>query len=195
MFKIKIAFIGTHGTGKTTLAYYLTAHMKKIGMNVHMITETARKCPFPINENPHPLAEMWIVTKQINEEITANKDFEHIVCDRSVLDAYVYKLFTTGEDKIIKNIVEDWINTYDYLFKVPINRPLVADGIRSINTKFQDGVDKQMDRVIADNKLKIHTLPTKNQFEFLKKTLGLPDKPKTRQEALTGFTSEEHSFI
>jgi len=47
----KIALIGTHGTGKTTLAHELTAESKKRGIHTEFLGELARECPLPINEN------------------------------------------------------------------------------------------------------------------------------------------------
>ena len=36
---MKLAFIGTHGTGKTTLCYDLTAGLKRQGLNADMVKE------------------------------------------------------------------------------------------------------------------------------------------------------------
>ena len=49
MALIKIAFVGTHGVGKTTLCYELAAWMKKREARVDMVREVARRCPLPIN--------------------------------------------------------------------------------------------------------------------------------------------------
>lgn len=47
---MKIALIGTHGTGKTTLAYDIISKLKKKGIDADFLGEVARICPFPINE-------------------------------------------------------------------------------------------------------------------------------------------------
>ena len=46
---MKLAFIGTHGVGKTTLCYDLAAALKKQGVNVDIVKEVARLSPLPIN--------------------------------------------------------------------------------------------------------------------------------------------------
>ena len=46
---MKIAFIGTHGVGKTTLCYDLAALLKRQGLNVDVVKEVARLSPLPIN--------------------------------------------------------------------------------------------------------------------------------------------------
>jgi len=49
---IKLAFIGTHGVGKTTLCYDLGALLKKRGLHVDLVKEVARLSPLPINRRP-----------------------------------------------------------------------------------------------------------------------------------------------
>ena len=46
---MKVAFIGTHGVGKTTLCYDLAAALKKRDLTVELVREVARECPLPIN--------------------------------------------------------------------------------------------------------------------------------------------------
>ena len=40
---LKLALIGTHGVGKTTLAYEICSLLKKADQNVELVTEVARK--------------------------------------------------------------------------------------------------------------------------------------------------------
>ena len=47
---MKIALIGTHGVGKTTLAYEICSLLKRSGKNVELVTEMARRSPFPVND-------------------------------------------------------------------------------------------------------------------------------------------------
>ena len=65
----KIAFIGTHGVGKTTLCYDLAAALKKQGLGVDIVKEVARLSPLPINRQTSLEAQLWILTTQIAEEI------------------------------------------------------------------------------------------------------------------------------
>lgn len=47
--RLKIAFVGTHGVGKTTLCFDLAAHLKRLDLNIDLVKEVARRCPLPIN--------------------------------------------------------------------------------------------------------------------------------------------------
>lgn len=51
---MKIAIVGTHGIGKTTLAYQIACEAKKKGKNATVINEIARRCPFPLNDEQTP---------------------------------------------------------------------------------------------------------------------------------------------
>ena len=41
---MKVAFIGTHGVGKTTLCFDLAARMKRLDLSVDIVKEVARQC-------------------------------------------------------------------------------------------------------------------------------------------------------
>ena len=66
---MKIAFIGSHGVGKTTLCYDLAARLKRLDLNVDMVKEVARECPLPINRETTLESQAWIIHSQIAEEI------------------------------------------------------------------------------------------------------------------------------
>jgi hypothetical protein len=80
---VKIAFIGTHGVGKTTLCYDLAAALKRQGVHVDMVKEVARLSPLPINRQTSLDAQTWILTTQIAEEIRSCAHHQVVVCDRS----------------------------------------------------------------------------------------------------------------
>ena len=65
---MKIALIGTHGTGKTTIAHELVAKLKKQKINADFLGELARHCPFPINEGTTKKSQLWIILNQILKE-------------------------------------------------------------------------------------------------------------------------------
>src|SRR5512145_1893549 len=78
---MKLALIGTHGVGKTTLAYDICALRKKQGQNVELVTEVARRCPFPVNEGTTLEAQLWILHTQIADELAAGQRAQTVICD------------------------------------------------------------------------------------------------------------------
>lgn len=92
---IKIALCGTHGIGKTTMLFKLAYLLKQRGYNVHIINETARSCPLPINKDATLETQKWILGKQLITEsiLEYKKDkIDFILCDRSILDIFIYSL-------------------------------------------------------------------------------------------------------
>jgi adenylate kinase family enzyme len=68
---VKIALIGTHGVGKTTLCFDLAARLKRLDRSVHLVTEVARDCPLPLNRDTTLDAQSWILHTQCAREIAA----------------------------------------------------------------------------------------------------------------------------
>ena len=65
----KIALIGSHGVGKTTLCLGLAARLKARDIALDLVHEVARRCPLPINQETSVASESWILHTQIAEEL------------------------------------------------------------------------------------------------------------------------------
>ncbi len=146
---MKIALIGTHGVGKTTLAFELAAKLKRLDRGVALVTEVARDCPLPINRETTLDAQTWILHTQCAREIAAQAKSEIVVCDRSVLDNYAYLAHAVGRQDEIEAWMGRWCRTYAALFKVPIWQPPSFDGTRDTDAAFQREIDATLDRLIA----------------------------------------------
>lgn len=175
MASMKIAFIGTHGTGKTTLCHLLVGEMRKRSMNAEMVTEIARKCPLPINQETNEDAQLWILATQVASELEAAGKYDYVICDRSVLDNYAYQVVNGGKHELMESIVDRWLSTYDYLFKAPNCYALEADGVRDTDIEFQGIVDRKVDELLADKCITCVELPAKpeKQLGFVLKYLKL----------------------
>ena len=175
---VKIAFIGTHGVGKTTLCYDLGAILKKRGLHVDLVKEVARLSPLPINRKTSLEAQMWILTTQIAEEIRSAAHHEVVVCDRSVLDNYAYLVFAAGKQRWLEPLVNRWMRSYDLLFKVPISGAASADGVRDTDEFFMRQIDKLVDELVEDRGLICDRLPEGRREEWADivkaRVVGLP---------------------
>jgi nicotinamide riboside kinase len=145
---VKIAFIGTHGVGKTTLCFDLAARLKRMDRSVDLVKETARDCPLPINQDTTYDAQAWILHTQIARELEAVSRHDIVVCDRSVLDNYAYLVHKLGPRRELEPLVEKWIRTYALLVKVPIWQPPRFDGVRAVAETFQRGIDATIDELV-----------------------------------------------
>lgn len=156
---MKIAFIGTHGVGKTTLCYDLGSILKRQDRHVDLVKEVARLSPLPINRRTSLEAQMWILMTQIAEEIRSASQHDVVVCDRSVLDNYAYMVLACGRQKWLEGLVGRWIKSYDLLFKVPISGAATADGVRDTDEFFMRSIDQLVDSLLGDFKVPHERLP------------------------------------
>lgn len=145
----KIAFIGSHGVGKTTLCYGLAARLKAADISLEVVGEIARRCPLPINRDTTLAAQSWILHTQIAEELVAAARYDFVICDRSVLDNFVYLLLAAGGRSELDPLVTVWTNSYQLLVHVPVIDGPRADGIRSTDPSFQRAVDERLEKEIA----------------------------------------------
>ena len=163
----KIAFIGSHGVGKTTLCYGLAARLKKRDVSLDVVHEVARRCPLPINEDTGVAAQSWILHTQLGEELVAGDRHPVVICDRSVLDNYVYLLLAAGRQPGLEPLIDYWIDTYDLLVHVPIVARPAADGVRATDPSFQEAVDDLLVRELGRRELEFVRLDPEGRSGWL----------------------------
>lgn len=146
---MKVAFIGTHGVGKTTLCFDLASRLKRLDLGVDIVKEVARTCPLPINRDTTLEAQAWILHAQVAAEIEAASRYEAVICDRSVLDNYAYMVARIGRRAEYEPLVRRWVQTYDGLFKVPILHAPSFDGMRDLDATFQVEIDGVIEELLA----------------------------------------------
>ncbi|MDP2628675.1 MAG: AAA family ATPase [Nanoarchaeota archaeon] len=165
---MKVALIGTHGTGKTVVVHDLVAQLKKLNLNVEFLGETVRNCPFPINEQATKQTQEWIMYNQYVNEMVLEDRCRLLICDRSILDGYVYYTSLFEENSLLELFVVEKIKTYKHLFRIPIKEGyLVDDGVRSTKPEFQKRVDEQFDYLLDKLKIPFHN------YERLSKTMEI----------------------
>src|SRR3989344_5984429 len=146
----KIALIGTHGIGKTTICHSLVAALKEKGKNADYLIEIARdarNAGFRINEGTTNESQRWILHTQIARELEfgTREYIEILVCDRSILDNYVYYIKQFGADPILDQVVNEHIRSYDLLFKIPMKTYANTDGLRSNDKDFQREINELLE--------------------------------------------------
>jgi thymidylate kinase len=147
----KITVLGSHGVGKTTFCYSLCYHYKQKFCNVKLVHETARSCPFPINENATYEAQLWNCLSHLKKELeTQARGFDLCICDRSSIDPFVY-LRANGIDnpgaRRLELFAMDWMNSYDLIvyIKPSPGHIFEVDAIRSADEDFRCRVQDSFD--------------------------------------------------
>ncbi|HSO22926.1 MAG TPA: AAA family ATPase [Chondromyces sp.] len=151
---MKVALIGSHGVGKTTLCFELAAALKRRNVDLDMVREVARRCPLPINQATTVAAQEWILHTQIAWEIEARATHETVLCDRSVLDNYCYLVHAAGTVRAWEQFLDFWMPTYDLLVHVPISEHPAYDGVRAVDPGFQEMIEILIEGMVAARGLK-----------------------------------------
>ncbi len=177
---MKVAFIGSHGVGKTALCFGLAAHLKKIDITVGLVQEVARDCPMPINRETTLPAQSWILHTQIAREIAAAERNQAVICDRSVLDNYAYLVHRVGRRPELDPMVEDWLRGYTLLIKVPIWQKPRYDGVRALDAGFQKEIDAEVEALVGEFHPPLLRLRARDRADWVIRVvsaLGLPLEP------------------
>lgn len=174
---MKLAFIGSHGVGKTTLCFDLAARLKRQDRGVDLVKEVARLCPLPINRETTLEAQSWILHTQIAQEIASAAQHEIVICDRSVLDNYAYLVQQAGRQPAYDALVREWVGTYDGLFKVPIIAPPSFDGKRDVSATFQRAVDDTIEELAEAFGVACHRLDPADREGWIDSVLGASGLP------------------
>lgn len=158
MIMKKIAIMGVHSAGKTSLAYILAAHFKMQSMNVKLIHESVREnCPFPINADANIGTCLWNFHTQFLNELEADaQGYELAICDRSVLDTFVYFHAVNPETSITKAAIRqaaEWLTTYDLLICLePADyMELHDDGFRDTDRGYQQLINKGFKNTLLEH--------------------------------------------
>jgi len=150
---MKIAFSGTHGTGKTTRVFDEAKRLKIKFPNktVGILSENVINCPLPINKQTSVMSQLWIFSDQLKNEIEMSTKYDILVCDRSIFDAiaYMYRINKDVANHMLK-LGEDFLDTYDtiYFIRSRNDEYLTDDGLRDgEDKKFRAEIDKILEEI------------------------------------------------
>jgi nicotinamide riboside kinase len=146
----KLAIVGSHGVGKSTLVNEL----RKIYPGFNFVTEVARKCPYSLNEKTTLESQDWILRKQIQSELEKPL-YDVTICDRSVYDQLAYIVYAVDNNNIsledgkqLENFITNWGLSYDFIFYVPIEFNVVDDGFRSVDELYRKEIDEHVKEIL-----------------------------------------------
>jgi deoxyadenosine/deoxycytidine kinase len=173
---MKIAISGSHCTGKSTLVDTLA--VKGVFPNsVLFITEIVRGLVVggvKVNQFNDHKSQMTILEAH-HKNILNYKDF---ITDRCSLDAFVYSTWnylnggcSYREWKEYEEIFLDCINSYDYIFYLPIEFPIVSDGFRDTDVEYQKQIHELFIRLSKMYAINLITLrgSVEERIETMKK--------------------------
>ena len=152
---MRIAVVGAHGTGKTTLC---KAIAEKLHFNfIPDVVPDAFRLNFTINENTPPETQFWILSKQLELERNTPESW---IIEKSLWDNIIYGSFSI-KDKEVLSVIEKIVNSnvkYDIVFYLPVEFPIPDDGLRSMDAGFQKTIDRSLLEYLNINQIEYKTL-------------------------------------
>jgi len=176
---MKVAFVGSFSTGKTTLANLFAREWA-----YPLLPEVAREVVelgFPLDQSATAETETLIFLKQWRAE----SSHDHFVADRSVYDVLAYADWVMEHARIPRKEDHLWIEArqiavgdlrarYDHVFYLPVEFPIVLDGLRPDDTGFQADIDTRIRGLLESADVLYETLtgPVEARQAHVRKIVG-----------------------
>jgi len=158
----RIAIVGSFSTGKTTLAEVVAQRLE-----LPLLPEVAREVAalgFKLDKDATPEVETLIFLRQFYNEMT-HEDF---VGDRSLLDVMAYAGWVLDNQPRRREtalwescvaIAEHRLRSqYTHVFYLPVEFPIVPDGLRPMDPAFQAEIDDRMRALMERHAVRYETL-------------------------------------
>ena len=172
---MKVAFVGSFSTGKTTLADLFAKEW-----DYPLLPEVAREVVelgFPLDQNATAETETLIFLKQWHAEAVHDR----FVADRSIYDVLAYADWVMEHERQPRKEDHLWVEArqiafldlrarYDHVFYLPIEFPIVLDGLRPDDPSFQADIDRRIRRLLesADVSYDVLTGPVEARQEAVR---------------------------
>ena len=138
----RIALVGASSTGKTTVYELLKNKLPKYEF-INESTRTVAEYGFPINEQGTSETQLAISSFHLEALLTPY----NTVLDRCYLDLVVYSsLMPNCSEEAFNYINATWDrikDEYTHYIYFPIEFDAVNDGVRSVDEKWREDVDKE----------------------------------------------------
>lgn len=169
----RIAIVGSLSTGKTTLA---EAVAPKLGLP--LLPEVAREIVplgFRLDKDATVEAETLIFLRQFYNEMT----HPEFVGDRSLIDAMAYASWVLDNQPRRKEFAlwdacldiarHHLRSNYTHVFYLPVEFPIVPDGLRPLDPDFQADIDRRIVSLLHDHDVRFDTLtgPVESRLDSL----------------------------
>lgn len=157
----RIAIVGTHSTGKSTLIQDLKKYFEENSITeVDFIKQVNRECPkygLKINEEADDLTQLYIAANDLKQivEFPKNKD---LISDRCILDTFIYSKSMYQDKGQISEFTLDAVqaiaaNSLEMYTDFVWLRPefnVVPDGVRSEDETWRLGLDLLFEDAFKD---------------------------------------------
>lgn len=162
---MRVGFVGTHGTGKTTVAVALAERL-----GYRLVTSASRRVHalgYEINDKATVVSQAATSMARLAAQLDAGLDF---VSDRTLLDSMAYNEYQLENLWAGDQQAQFWYDTmdtitaymmqqYDLIVYFPITFALEADGVRATDIKYQADIDSRIKAFLEKYRLRVYTIP------------------------------------
>jgi hypothetical protein len=158
----RIAIVGSFSTGKTTLAEMLSQRM-----GLPLLPEVAREVAamgFRLDKDASPETETLIFLRQYNNELASSG----FIGDRSLVDVLAYagwvldnqsrRKETALWDECVRLAERRLRSSYSDVYYLPIEFPIVLDGLRPDDPAFQQDIDRRILKLLEAHNVSYVTI-------------------------------------
>jgi nicotinamide riboside kinase len=154
---LKVLVTGAFSTGKSSLIEGLASKIRE-RCSVVVIPDVARQCPFTLNREQEEDGTLWLMTKQILNELEASRNAPDIIlCDRGVPDilAHLEEARVRGvagrRPDLLKPFLIEWCRTYQLVLvsKIDPRIPIIRDDFRVPDHGFRAEMETFSDTILA----------------------------------------------
>jgi nicotinamide riboside kinase len=170
---MKIALVGSHGTGKSSAANHLGALLKKHdpSKSVKVLEENVREVARLANNQINtPEFQKLCFTHHLYHEFLYEALYNVLICDRSAVDTLVYGLASgVSLPSEYFNVALLNLNKFDHVFFVrpdALDAKIAVDGFRSVDVEFRGKVDMFFEHVLKLWGGKYTEIRTREVFSF-----------------------------
>jgi predicted ATPase len=153
----RYALCGAHGTGKTTILKDLEQDLSaKYDISPIFNTSNARKLfemGIKINDSGDDFVQYVVQASHVSR--FAEKNW---FADRCVIDGFAYmeaawrkKLISSKCWDVVYTLMDTFIPLYTQIFYIPIEFKMEDDGIRKVDTAYQEEIDVYIKHVIKNH--------------------------------------------
>jgi nicotinamide riboside kinase len=158
----RIAIVGTHSTGKSTLIEDLKEKLSPTLSDFYFIKQVNRECHkygLKINEEANDLTQLYIAANDLKQIVEAPQD-KTVISDRCILDTYVYTLSMWKKGKVsemvldsISTLLGNCLSKYTHLIWLRPEFEVVPDGVRSVDEEWREELDSDFEGYLKFIKL------------------------------------------
>lgn len=146
---MRYALTGSHGVGKTSVINGIEDFLIDKGITCITNSSKARNIKalgFKINDKADDITELLIASNHIS-----NFSSDNWFADRCIIDTWAYALWNYGNGLItgktfhtIDHLAVKFVTLFDEIFYIPIEFPMVEDGIRVNDEHFRKVIDEKI---------------------------------------------------